>query len=53
MLLTYAHAASVEKMKVMYVFKGHCPLKNVHLSIVIRVAELREISDDMEMLYIA
>lgn len=53
MLLMYAHAASVGKMKFIYVFRGHCPLKNVHLSIVIRVAELLEISDDMVMLHIA
>lgn len=49
----YAHAASVGKIKFIYVFRGHRPLKNVHLSIVIRVAELHEISDDMDMLYIA
>lgn len=38
-------------MKDRYVFKGHDVLKNVHLSVMIRMARLYDIPDDKEMCY--
>lgn len=40
-------------MKVMYVFKGHYVLKDVHLRIVVSMAKLSAISKNMDTIYIA